>query len=104
MEGDNPDVIYLDFSKAFDTVFHYCLLVKMKSFDISKNIISIVRYFLTDRTMKVKIGNNYSETQNIPSDVLQESVLRPLFFVVGDSPMTRIMDLPKGYINQELSW
>ena len=24
--------------------------------------------------------------------------------VVGDSPMTRIMDLPKGYINQELSW
>ena len=24
--------------------------------------------------------------------------------VVGDSSMTRIMDLPKGYINQELSW
>ena len=24
--------------------------------------------------------------------------------VVYDSPMTRIMDLPKGYINQELSW
>ena len=24
--------------------------------------------------------------------------------VVGDSPMTRIMDLPKENINQELSW
>ena len=27
-----------------------------------------------------------------------------LDIVVGDLPMTRIMDLPKGYINQELSW
>ena len=24
--------------------------------------------------------------------------------IVGDSPMTRIMDLPKENINQELSW
>ena len=25
-------------------------------------------------------------------------------YVVGDSPMTRIMDLPKENINQEQSW
>ena len=27
-----------------------------------------------------------------------------IYIVVGDSPMTRIMDLPKENINQELSW
>ena len=30
------DIIYLDFSKAFDTLSHYCLLVKMKNLEISK--------------------------------------------------------------------
>ena len=30
MEGDNADIIYLDFSKAFDTAFHYFSLVTMK--------------------------------------------------------------------------
>ena len=35
MEGDNMNIIYFDFSKAFDTVSHY-LLVKMKNLGISK--------------------------------------------------------------------
>ena len=30
MEGDNADIIYLDFSKAFDTAFHYYSPVTMK--------------------------------------------------------------------------
>ena len=32
--------------------------------------------------MKIKIGNNYSETQNIPSYVLQGSILGPLLFLI----------------------
>ena len=32
-----------------------------------KKDVNIVRCFLTERTMKVKTGNNYSETQNISS-------------------------------------
>ena len=36
MEGDNADIIYLDFSKAFDTVSHYHLQMKMKNLNISK--------------------------------------------------------------------
>ena len=35
MERDNVDITYLDFSKAFDTVSHYRLLMKMKNFRIS---------------------------------------------------------------------
>ena len=50
----------------------------MKNLGICKMIVNIIRYFLTDRTMKEKIGNNYSETQNIPSDVPQGLDLGPL--------------------------
>ena len=51
----------------------------MKNVGISKRIVNILRYFLTDRTMKVKIGNSYSETQNIPSGVPQGTSLFLIF-------------------------
>ena len=33
---DNADIIYLDFSQAFNTVFHYHLWAKMKNLGIQK--------------------------------------------------------------------
>ena len=84
IEGDNADIIYLGFSKAFDMVFHNNLQVKMKNLSISKNkkTVNIVRSFLIDETMKVKIVNNYSETQNILSNVHWRFVLGPLLFLI----------------------
>ena len=32
-------------------------------------ILNNVRYYWTNRTLNVKIGNNYSETQNIVSEI-----------------------------------
>ncbi len=83
MKGNNADIIYLDFCKAFDMVSHYCWLVKMKMLGILK-IVNIVWYFLRDGTMKVKIGKNYSETQNIASSVPQDfcTVTFFLFFSI----------------------
>ena len=75
-DGRNEvDIIYLDFGKAYDIVPHYCLQMKMKNLSISKRKSRYCKIFLIDRMMKVKIGNSYSETQNIPSSVPQESVL-----------------------------
>ena len=46
----------------------------------------------------------FSRSEQIP-ELIHFSLLAPPYIcVVGDSPMTRIMDLPNGYINQELSW
>ena len=58
--------ICLGFSKALDTVSLYRLLVKMKNLGISKKN-SKYRKILFDWTMKIKMGNNYRETQNISS-------------------------------------
>ena len=43
--------------------------VNSKKKKIKKKLVNIIRYFLLNETMKIKIGNNYSEIQNIPFGV-----------------------------------
>ena len=45
MQADNVDIIYLDFSKAFDTISHFSLLVKIKKVSISKKNSKHNKYF-----------------------------------------------------------
>ena len=80
IEGDNVEVTYFDFSETFHMVSHYHLLVKMKNLVISPKYSKHCKIFLTDRTIKVKIGNNYSERLNITSGASQDSALGSCFF------------------------
>ena len=48
MEVDNTDVIYFDFSKAFDTVSQFLLLVKRKNSFIYKKNRKYCKIFLTE--------------------------------------------------------
>ena len=58
LEGkQNFDVIYLDFRKAFDSVPHERLLLKLEAYGITVGILKWIRSFLEGRTQKVKIGN-----------------------------------------------
>ena len=56
-EGGCADILYFDFSKAFDSVPHHRLLVKLKNFGIPDDILGIVENFLAGRSMRVKVGD-----------------------------------------------
>ena len=54
-EGLCVDLLYFDFSKAFDTVSHYRLLVKLKAMGFSDNMLHVIRNFCGNRVMNVKV-------------------------------------------------
>ena len=54
--GSQVDVAYLDFSKAFDSVIHSKLLLKLKIVGIDGLILNWVEAFLTERSQCVRVG------------------------------------------------
>ena len=83
MENGQPfDVIYTDFAKAFDSVAHEWLLLKLEAIGIKGDLLQWVRSFLIGRTQCVKIEGETSGWQKVLSGIPQGSVLGPLLFVI----------------------
>jgi endonuclease/exonuclease/phosphatase family metal-dependent hydrolase len=55
-EGKCLDVLYLDFSKAFDTVPHKRLLHKLEAYGIKGNMLNWITDFLTARRQQVSVN------------------------------------------------
>ncbi len=69
--GDAVDIIYLDFRKAFDSVPHGRLLIKLQKFRIVGNLLKIVEDFLSDRWIAVRVGSATSSWKQVTSGVPQ---------------------------------
>ena len=75
------DVILLDFAKAFDSVPHQRLLLKLRHYGVNNNICHWISSWLTKRSQQVVLDGASSDPVLVQSGVPQGTVLGPLMFL-----------------------
>ena len=81
-KGKPVDVVYIDFCKAFDTVSHQKLILKIEKYGITGNLLSWISDFLSERSQQVKVNDSLSMEKVVQSGVPQGSVLGPTLFLM----------------------
>ena len=81
--NERPINIYLDLSKAFDTLDQEVLLAKLQYYGIHVTPLELVKSYLTNRKQYVEIEDTKSKMLDISTGVPQGSILGPLLFVMS---------------------
>ena len=78
--GEKVGVIFMDLSKAFDTINHSLLLVKLKAYGFSNQALRLLQSFLCNIFQRSIINGSFSSWNEMITGVPQGSILGPILF------------------------
>ena len=81
-KGKHVGAVFMDLSKAFDTLNHDLLIAKLEAYGFAKNSLKFIHSYLENRLQRTNVNNNFSVWKDIIAGVPQGSILGPLLFNV----------------------
>ena len=85
-------VLLTDLSKAFDWFPFSLFMAKLKAYGFHNSSLKWVNDYLSHRSQRTQVGNEYSSWKEIISGVLQGSILGLLFFNIHLCDLLFILD------------
>ena len=79
-EGNFVDTVFMDLSKAFDTLNHDLLIAKFEAYGLSINSLRYICSYLNQHLQRTGVNNSFSLWKDIIVGVPQGSLLGPLLF------------------------
>ncbi len=93
--------VFLDFSKAFDMVWKPGLLQKLTNKGISGSMFNFVTSFLSDRSFKLKMDGQISDSYTLQNGTPQGSIISPLLFNIMVDDL--FIKIPKDVITSQFA-
>ena len=79
-KGKSVGAIFMDLSKAFDTLIHDLLIAKLEAYRYSENSLNYIRSCFRNCLQRTNVNNNFSLREDIFTGVRQRSILGSLIF------------------------